>query len=319
MKFKNKEIASSAIRRRGGAKKSLGQNFLKSEPALRKIIEAGEIKPDDVVLEIGPGKGALTKKLLEHAGLVVAVEKDRELFEFLKIKFEKEIFAGKLILLNEDILEFDINKVISKNPGKQKFSNGLAGVGDPENRGPEKIFAPGVFKLIANIPYNITGAILKKFLTAENQPKLMVLMVQNEVAKRIVARDGKESILSISVKAYGEPKMIMKVPARYFSPAPKVDSAVIAIKNISRKLFIEAPKTVQSSTLNKVSMEKFEKKFWEIVKTGFAHKRKKLSSNLKNLVKNKNLASVSSLGNKRAEDLPLKDWIVLTMDAIISS
>ena len=156
-----------------------------------------------MILEIGPGKGALTKKLLEKSGIVIAIEKDRELFGLLKDKFEKEIENKKLILVNEDILEFDTDKLQN-------------------------------YKIIANIPYNITGAILKKFLTAKNQPETMVLMVQNEVAKRIVARDKKESILSISVKAYGEPKMIMKVPARYFSPSPKVDSAVILIKNFGK-------------------------------------------------------------------------------------
>lgn len=272
------------------AKKSLGQNFLKSEIALKKIIEAGEIKPDDIILEIGPGKGALTEKLLECADLVVAVEKDRELFEFLKNKFEKEIVEEKLILLNEDILEFNVNEKISS------FFLGLAGVGDPGNRGPEKNLKSFRYKIIANIPYNITGAILKKFLTEKNQPTLMVLMVQNEVAKRIIARDGKESILSISVKAYGEPKMIMKVPARYFSPAPKVDSAIIAIENISRKLFVE----------NKIN----EEKFWEIVKTGFAHKRKKLTGNLKRVISSQKL-SFGEWKDKRAENLSTKDWITL--------
>ncbi|MEK7113685.1 MAG: 16S rRNA (adenine(1518)-N(6)/adenine(1519)-N(6))-dimethyltransferase RsmA, partial [Patescibacteria group bacterium] len=190
------------------AKKSLGQNFLKSISALNKIVAAGELFPRDMVLEIGPGKGALTEKLLEKAGQVIAIEKDKVLFEFLSEKFKEEIKNKKLILREDDILEFDASQ----------FKK---------------------FKIIANIPYNITGAILKKFLTAENQPEMMVLMVQNEVAKRIVARDGRESLLSISVKAYGEPKIIEKVPARYFSPAPKVDSAVIAIKNISRKVFTE--------------------------------------------------------------------------------
>jgi 16S rRNA (adenine1518-N6/adenine1519-N6)-dimethyltransferase len=129
---------------------------------------------------------------------------------------------------------------------------------------------------------------------------MMVLLVQHEVAQRIVARDGKESILSISVKAYGEPKMIMKVGARYFSPAPKVDSAIISIKNISRKIFEE----------NNIN----EEKFWEIVKTGFSHKRKKLSSNLKSLNYGGNSSvdsPVENLGNKRAEELTLKDWISL--------
>jgi 16S rRNA (adenine1518-N6/adenine1519-N6)-dimethyltransferase len=289
------------------AKKSLGQNFLKSEIALRKIIEAGEIKPDDVILEIGPGKGALTKKLLENARLVIAVEKDYELFNFLKEKFTSEIKEGKLKLLNEDILEF--------NCARQDLTQ---------------------YKIIANIPYNITGAILKKFLTEKNpsgvtlrasQPECMVLMVQHEVATRIVARNGKESILSISVKAYGEPKMIMKVPARYFSPSPKVDSAIIAIKNISRKNFNSPPllnkegnegrflkDSPHPDPLLSKEREIDEEIFWEIVKAGFAHKRKKLSGNLKSL-KNydefKKKSSLESLGNKRAEDLHLSDWLLL--------
>jgi 16S rRNA (adenine1518-N6/adenine1519-N6)-dimethyltransferase len=156
------------------------------------------------------------------------------------------------------------------------------------------------YKIIANIPYNITGAILKKFLTEKQQPSLMVLMVQNEVAKRIVARDERESILSLSVKVYGKPKIEMKVPARYFSPAPKVDSAIISIKNISRNFFIE----------NKID----ENKFWELIHAGFAHKRKKLNSNLKselNFNENTQKNCEKILGNKRAEELTLADWIFL--------
>lgn len=246
------------------AKKSLGQNFLKSALALKKIVEAGELDKDDVTLEIGPGRGALTEKLLEVGARVIAVEKDSELFEILKTKFAPEVASGSLVLVHDDILEF------------QDSAYGLK---------------PSAYKIIANIPYNITGAILKKFLTEQNQPERMILMVQHEVAKRIVAGDKKESILSISVKAYGEPKMVMKVPARYFSPAPKVDSAVIAIKNISRKNF-----------KNKES----EEKFWEIVKKGFAHKRKKLSGNLKGVASDEVLIN---FGQKRAEDLSLVDWI----------
>ena len=309
------------------AKKALGQNFLKSEPALRKIIEAGEIRPvrgregsqrpsasngvkdQDVVLEIGPGKGALTSKLLACSCQLIAVEKDKNLYELLKTKFEKEITEKKLILINEDILEFD-PLLISPLAGGEKTK----------------------YKIIANIPYNITGAILKKFLTAELQPERMVLMVQYEVAQRIMGRRPasaqcsgkakKESILSISVKAYGEPKMIMKVPARYFSPAPKVDSAVISIKNISRKNFTpslikEGEGGGNSEILTSPQpspgeeREKLEEKFWEIVKAGFAHKRKKLSGNLKPLLKEGSLASFLGFGDKRAEDLTLTDWILL--------
>jgi len=249
------------------AKKSLGQNFLKSNIALKKIIEAGEISPDDIILEIGPGKGALTEKLLEKSNHVIAVEKDRNLFDFLKEKFAKEIKEEKLTLIEDDILKINVDNVLQN------------------------------YKIIANIPYNITGAILKKFLTEKNQPNMMVLMVQHEVAKRIIAQNKKESILSISVKAYGEPKMIMKVPARYFSPAPKVDSAIIKINNISRKLFEENSQGQ--------SLQNFEEKFWEIIHAGFAHKRKKLSGNLKNILKN----NFKEIKDKRAEDLSLSDWI----------
>lgn len=250
------------------AKKALGQNFLKSEQALREIIKAGEIKKEDLVIEIGPGKGALTARLLENSDHVIAVEKDRDLISFLQEKFKEEIENKKLTLLEEDILEYKIKE----NP----------------------------YKIIANIPYNITGAILKKFLTEENQPDLMVLMVQNEVAKRIVARDAKESILSVSVKAYGEPKLIMKVPARYFSPAPKVDSAVIKISNISRKLF---------------NNEVNEEKFWGVIHAGFAHKRKVLISNLKNYDKETNWTAIFQELNislkTRAEDVSISTWFSL--------
>jgi len=251
------------------AKKSLGQNFLKSEQALREIIKAGEIKREDTVIEIGPGKGALTERILENSDHVIAVEKDRDLISFLEEKFKTEIENKKLTLIEEDILEYQIKK--------------------------------NKYKIIANIPYNITGAILKKFLTEENQPELMVLMVQHEVAKRIVARDAKESILSVSVKAYGEPKIIMKVPARYFSPAPRVDSAVIKINNISRKVFTE----------NKID----EIKFWEVIHAGFAHKRKVLVGNLNNLDKKINWVAILeklNISSKiRAEDLTLSNWISL--------
>ena len=253
------------------AKKSLGQNFLKSDMMLGKIIEAGEISSDDVILEIGPGKGTLTEKLLERAGKVIAVEKDRELFELLKTKFEKEIKSGSLVLLNEDILKFNTKPYLATE-------------------------SPS-YKIIANIPYNITGAILKKFLTEKNQPSRMVLMVQHEVARRIVARDGKESILSISVKAYGQPKLIAKVPARYFSPAPKVGSAIIDIRDISREIF-------ENNTER-------EKKFWKLVKTGFAHKRKKISGNLKNIIPTEKLTELG-LSDQRAEDLPISDWLALS-------
>lgn len=275
-------------------KKSLGQNFLKSTLAIKKIIEAVKISPNDIILEIGPGKGVLTRQLLATSCQLIAIEKDYNLYEILKSEFKKEILSGQLKLINDDILKFNLESY------KLKANN---------------------YKLVANIPYNITGAILKKFLGEIDQPERMILMVQNEVAKRIVANDKKESLLSISVKAYGNPKIIMKVPARYFSPAPKVDSAIIAITNINRELFTSP----QSSPYKGESEKINEEDFWEILRAGFAHKRKKLSSNLKTLLKHQKItsyggnasvtASVTSipvLGNKRAEELSLTDWINLS-------
>lgn len=257
------------------AKKSMGQNFLKSEPALRMMCSTGEIKENDTILEIGPGKGALTTKLLEIASRVIAVEKDRDLFEFLKEKFSTEIDNKKLILLNEDILDFNIENFLTRN---------------------------NKYKIIANIPYNITGAILKNFLSGAIQPERMILLVQKEVAERIVARDGKESILSLSVKAYGTPKYIMKVHKRFFSPSPKVDSAIISITNISRNNFKE-------------NID--EMVFFSSIKAGFAHKRKVLRKNLEILQKNSTKIDniFEKLGinkNSRAEDIKFASWLEIS-------
>ena len=261
------------------AKKSLGQHFLKSERALRAIVEAGNIKKNDIVLEIGPGTGSLTEKLLATGCHVLAVEKDATLFEFLKQKFVKEIANNKLELLHDDILNFE-----PKSYNLEARS----------------------YKLISNIPYNITGAILKKFLGAKNQPEKMVLLVQKEVAKRIVAtlltpsvNRGKESILSISVKAYGTPKYIETVKAGSFAPMPSVDSAIITIENISKKNFSKMR----------------EEDFFRAIRTGFKSKRKKLSSNLSNIYeKDKVLEFFRKVGlneNQRAEDLDLETWLKL--------
>ncbi len=192
------------------AKKSLGQNWLKSESAINEILKSGELEAGELVLEIGPGRGALTKALLSQGVKVLAVEKDDFLIKDLQEKFGSEIKAGKLILIHQDISDFNVEK-------------GL------------KTLDKGKYKLIANIPYYITGQIIRQFLSqTTNQPNLMVLMVQREVAQRIVAKDNKESILSMSVKAYGEPKYIKTVPAGAFDPKPKVDSAILQIRNITR-------------------------------------------------------------------------------------
>lgn len=264
------------------AKKSLGQNFLKSEIALNMMCEAGEVNNKDTILEIGPGKGALTSKLLLKASKVIAVEKDRELFEFLKEKFINEIKNKKLELINDDILNIETKTYHIKTKK---------------------------YKLIANIPYNITGAIFKKFLSNDFQPEKMVLLVQKEVADRIVAKrnsnkniTGKESILSLSVKVYGNPKYIMKVHKRFFSPSPKVDSAIISISEISKNNFAQKEK---------------EDLFFKIIKTGFAHKRKILQKNFESLEvglpKIREVFEKLGIDSKiRAEDVSIDKWLEIS-------
>src|SRR3989344_2639920 len=238
------------MQRKIGAKKSLGQHFLTSRRAIWQIVGAGKIVAGETVLEIGPGKGVLTKALLESGARVVAIEKDRELVELLEKTFEKEIAVGGLKLINGDVLELETSDL------------GLRA---------------GEYKIIANIPYYITGQFLRKFLSGDTQPQSMVLLLQKEVVSRIIARDGKESILSLSVKAYGTPRLVGKVSARDFRPAPKVDSAIIAIENISRGNF--SGQDMEGAASDGASVQA-ENNFFSLLHAGFAHKRKKLIRNL---------------------------------------
>jgi len=251
-------------------KKSLGQNFLHSKKILQDIVGAGNIAPGETVLEIGPGTGSLTETLLATDAKVIAVEKDDRLIPILEQKFQNAIKNGKLTLVHGDILEYDISQL--------KLNSGS-------------------YKLIANPPYYITGALLRKFLETNSQPSCVVLLIQKEVAERIMARDGKESLLSVSVKAYGSPRYIATVKAGNFSPTPKVDSAIIAITDISKKRFAGFS----------------EEKFFTVLKAGFAHKRKRLAGNLKNVIANgeKILEELNIEKNSRPENLSLEMWFAL--------
>ncbi|MCI0619437.1 16S rRNA (adenine(1518)-N(6)/adenine(1519)-N(6))-dimethyltransferase RsmA [Candidatus Wolfebacteria bacterium] len=265
------------------AKKSLGQHFLTSKGIAASIVRAAKIEPHEAVLEIGPGRGILTEALLAHAGHVVAVEKDPELVTFLKIRFAKEIREQKLTLVQSDVLRFNPSNYSLLAP---TFRSGQA----------------TYYKLVANIPYYITGAILEHFLTNKHQPDSMTLLVQKEVAERIIAKNGKESVLSISVKAYGTPRYVRTVKASLFNPPPKVDSALLLIANISRDFFVT----------NGIA----ETTFFNLVKKGFAHKRKRLAYNFKHAGYDKHLIesmfTFATLSNTvRAEDVPLSAWRAL--------
>ena len=246
------------------AKKSLGQNFLNSISVAKDITGAAHITPSDTVLEIGPGKGILTAELLRSGAQVVAFEKDESLKEYLQKKFKKELEAQRLILIYDDIFNLEKHKIIL-----------------PKN-----------FKVVANIPYYITGRVIPFLFDLSPLPHTIVLLVQHEVAKRI-AQDKKESILSLSVKVFSTPKIIKKVSAKYFKPEPKVNSAVILLTNISKDNF------------KKVS----SKKFFSLIKNGFAKKRKLLKNNI--LFDEKIWHTCNISISARAEDIPLEKWLCL--------
>lgn len=255
------------------AKKSLGQNFLHAPNVISAMVHAGNAAKDSLVLEIGPGKGALTQKLLETGAKVIAIEKDDRAIPFLQDKFQEAIKTGQLRIIHADVLDFDENT--------DENLKSTANLG---------------YILIANIPYYITGEFLRKFLSSSNPPKKMVIMVQKEVAKRIV--DLKESILSISVKVYGEAKYICSVPRKFFRPIPNVDSAVISVENISKDFFAE-------SKIN-------EKDFFDIIKSGFAHKRKVVIRNLEEKLDRNRLNLIWEREgwskDLRAEEITLEMW-----------
>jgi 16S rRNA (adenine1518-N6/adenine1519-N6)-dimethyltransferase len=248
------------------AKKSLGQNFLISPRITENIALSANLQTDELVLEIGPGKGALTKELLRHGAKVLAVEKDDRLIPLLEEMFASEIRVGKLTLIHGDILEIQLDEYL-KEP----------------------------YKLVANIPYYITGELLRLFLSRDRKPEMIILMVQKEISDRL--RDTKESILSLAVKAYGNVSLVTNVSRGNFFPIPNVDSAVIKIDKIKNPFETAAQ----------------EKRYFELVKTGFAHKRKKLISNLEKVVPKENLKNIfkeSGLSeNSRPEEIKLETWI----------
>jgi len=244
----------------------LGQHFLIDQDILDKIIKTSSIKKTDTILEVGPGLGVLTEKLLKKASKVLVIEKDKDMVLFLKHNFSK---SKNLFIYHEDILKFNIEKYIK-----------------------------GSYKIVANIPYYLTSRLLRNFLERKNKPKSMILMVQKEVAERIIARSKKENLLSTSVKFYGKPKIIMEVSAKSFYPRPKVESAVIEISDIKNSC----------QNIN-------EKSFFQLIRIGFGGPRKKLLNNLSSgfkkdkkyfekIIKKNNLDI-----NIRAEDLNLKNWL----------
>jgi 16S rRNA (adenine1518-N6/adenine1519-N6)-dimethyltransferase len=255
------------------AKKSLGQNFLMHARTAERIADAAGITPDDTVLEIGPGTGKLTRALLARAAHVIAVEADAVLVRELKETFARETAEGKLEIIESDIRTFNEELI------------------------------PGGYKLVANIPYYITGEIIRTFLESAHKPRSMTLLVQKEVAERVARQDAKkpkESILSIAVKAYGTPKYKFTVPRGAFMPAPNVDSAVLSVEGIRQDAFGSPDE---------------ERRFFDVLHAGFAHKRKLLVRNLEDVAAPERIRDAFSavgIGEKaRAEDVGVESWRAL--------
>ncbi|MCD8507811.1 MAG: 16S rRNA (adenine(1518)-N(6)/adenine(1519)-N(6))-dimethyltransferase RsmA [Candidatus Pacebacteria bacterium] len=265
------------------AKKSLGQNFLNQPLVINTMVKSGNIAPESIVVEVGPGKGALTKKILEEGGIVIALEKDPRLVEHLHEVFAAEIADGRLFVIEEDALTFHdttSSAYTLMNKVTHHFSQ--------------------PYTVIANIPYYITGALIRMFLGGPHKPSHMVLLMQKEVADRIVKKDGKTSILSHAVELYCTPHFIKKVPPSAFSPSPKVDSAIIAFTHI------------REPDLSPIEQDRF----FELVKIGFHHKRKTLHKNLSVALPHTDIARVFELCNLspqvRAEEIDIHTWIELS-------
>lgn len=255
-------------------KKSLGQNFLNSDYVPKKMCAAASLETGDVVLEIGPGTGALTKELLARGATVIALEADIRAVEALKLTFAPELAAAQLTLHHHDARTLDVAQFGLKNQE---------------------------FKVVANIPYYLSGFLFRNLLEAPIQPKNLVFLVQKEVATRI-CKDKKESLLSLSVKAYGKPTYICTVKRGHFTPPPKVDSAIVAISGISKDAFKNISEAV----------------FFEILHLGFGQKRKQLLGNLSTSYSRDYLTKVFEnldiSPTVRAEDIPLSAWVTLVTE-----
>lgn len=243
-------------------KKGLGQHFLIDRPALETIMAAGEITKTDTILEVGPGLGVMTAPLSTKAGKVVAVETDQTLVELLK-----RDAPANLEVVTSDILEYDLRNL------------------------------PGGYKVIANIPYYLTGKLIRTLLESSNPPALMSLLIQKEVAERITAKPGAMSILAVAVQYYTQPEVVGIVERHKFWPAPAVDSAILKLVARQTPVF---PAEID--------------KLFRLVKAGFGEKRKQLKNSLAGGLNldNETVVSVLDASNlaptARAQELSMEQW-----------
>ena len=265
--------------------KDFSQNFLIDREVLDEIVAAADLKKNDVVLEIGPGLGVLTAELAERVSRVIAVEADRNMAKVLS-----EIMTDfpNVEIIQEDVLKFPISNFQFTN----KILNQKSQIKNYE------------YKVVANLPYQITSAVFRKFLSEEPRPSEITVMVQKEVAERISAKPGEMSLLSLSVQFFGQPEITAVVPRAAFWPEPKVDSAILRVTRI---------KNESEKNLKRIDSEKF----FKVVKIGFSARRKQLHNNLSGGLRipdQKVKEILVSLGfdeRARAQDLGINDWIEL--------
>lgn len=260
-------------------RKRFGQHWLQNQAILSKIVEAAELTAEDRILEVGPGTGALTERLLTQADQVVAIEIDHTLYRKLGTRFEH---ASNLCLIQGDFLELELTQEL------------------------QKISCPFPNKVVANIPYYITGPILERLLGTIAQPnpkpfEAIVLLVQQEIAQRLCARPGTKVFggLTVKVQYLAACEIICPVSPKAFRPPPKVWSAVIRLR----------PRPHPSQAVNPKLLQ-------QLVKQGFASKRKMLRNNLSSLVERSQLLdlfdTLEIADNVRAEDLSVSDWVSLS-------
>ncbi len=253
-------------------RKRFGQHFLTDPNILHRIVAAANVEPGDVVLEIGPGLGSLTRALLESGARVASVEIDRDLVRSLS---EQARANPQLTVIEGDFLTAPPHTWLER-----------AGIGQ------------GRYKVVANLPYYITSAILRRLLEAQYQPDSMVVMVQREVARQITARPGEMSLLAVSVQFYGEAQMVGMVPAGAFRPPPKVDSAIV-------RVIVQHP-----SRFPEVDPDRF----FKLVRAGFGEKRKQLRNSMARSLQMApeevgiKLARARIDSRRRAETLSLEEW-----------
>jgi len=243
---------------------------LVDQSVVEKISQAAELNSDDMVLEIGPGLGILTQELVERAGKVVAVELDEKLLAYLQSRFSG---VKNLVLVSGDILQLLPVEL-------------LPWLAQP-------------YKVVANLPYQITAVLLRRLLTLKNKPKLLVLMVQAEVAERVCARPGAMSVLAVMAQYYSQPQIVLTVSKDQFWPIPQVNSAVLKLKPKSK---FSLPSALENS-------------FFKLVKVGFASRRKMLKNNLINVYTPQKveaaLKQTGLKGQMRAQELTVSDWLNL--------